>query len=1097
MLTCKLKLKKRSSINYRSHMQLTLNEMRNLNRLLDSNYNKYVEDLNIELILKKVNTSILKLAKHKIFEHVTLNHIIQLGTLLRRGDEFCRRTSLSFLFSLINMADEKNSNYDAFCQIQLRFLLFETLKKLSENENFIKLGSNLVWEDEEQKIDEYLLKCQPVSTEQLNSFLKKFSPELNRLIMSGALTDFLSNINKIRYVADNDKTELGTEAKKVLSYIVEDFDVVPDNLGIFGLADDLQVYNNYITKITDKDNSKKQLEEFLFSDDSTLSLFFERGDKISQYNNLAASSPHINYVISSLKYLIENNKKRILAILPDNNLLALIFILNLITINKKNRNINSEIKNINVGDTIYFNLKTKSIAVKYLGEHQNVPGLIKVCDIEQNHTNFNSSLTMPKFAKDLCTLKPKSKKIITDASLIMEWQQTKIDFVPQHIIFSNLDKKIFYLTRKNKFENYNKHLKPFGQKVSNFINFLYKSQNRNDETDFENNLPEVYIFNDAEYLVETLEDIVQSKPIGHSNCIVVSDEPVLMRNFIDMFSDGFGNDHVDLVFLSSMEENILNDMLLKRNFQPIHYPSYISSFSKVDHRVNYNDELSNLEEKFYKSTKKINVTHRNIECKIFEEFIKNYIQTLRDHNQSDNNVTLKLIFKLIQVKNELFMRWLPPTETEKQENSQLLEDTKRLLTLEMGDNLNLKFLHNLLSNNEIEILNLYKSRGVPQFLNFNNDEKFSILVGNKKSSIYLNKRLEELNIFNAKVIAFQDLKGQYLSEKLIIPHQLGKKINRYLSQNNTADDILFFLFKSENRDYEYQSKKSFKEINRYKKLTKNSFNQTSASSLIKEVQNIPEEKTNPLQISEYENNILENLVPNAKSYNTAEVVDATPFFLDNKSKFILITPNSTVFAVTEDEKNKKVFGSKNASQLEEGEKICLPLDSKADMFEELAKSFSPEYSSIKNKATIWKKELRILNKNAFNGNLIELTEFLKNNGIKREFATVKNWLLDEVMIAPLKYAEVLEKMKNLPVRERFKKEIKQNISFIEKCYKMRRETSQKILDIMNKSSNVTEQGDTLKIMFRDASLQLAVHEISAITEIKKVQVDQLWQVNDI
>ncbi len=1096
MLTRELNYKNKSD-HYGSYMQLTLNDMRNLNRLLDKNYNKFSEELDLKAILKKANLAILKLAKNKIFEHVTLNHIIQLGTLLRRGDDFCKRTSLSFIFSLIDMADKQESKNNPFNQIELRYLLFETLKKLINNENFIKLGSNLVWNDEKKRINEYLQTCQPVSTDQLNSFLKKFTPELNRLIMSGALTDFIKNINKIRFVADNDNTGLGEEAKKVLAYIVEDYDVIPDHLGIFGLADDLQVYDSFLTKISDEDNARKQLDEFLFSDDSTMSLFFEREDKISQYNNLAASSPHINYVISSLKYLIENNKKRILAILPDNNLLGLIFVLNLLTINKKNKNINLETRNINIGDTIYFNLRTKSIGVKYLGEHNTEPGLIKVCDVEKNQTNSNSSLTMPKFAMDLCSLKPKSKKIIEDASLIMEWQQTKIDFVPQHIIFSNLDKKIFYLTRKNKFENYSKYLKPFGQKISNFVNFQYKSQNRNDEKDFENSLPVISVFSDAEYLVETLDEIVQSQPIGNSNCVVVSDEPILMRNFIEMFSDGFGNEDVTLVFLSSMEENYLNDMLLNRNFLPVHYPSQISSFSQVDHRIRYNDELSNLEEKFYKSTKKINTTYREIKSKVFEEFTNNLTQSLKNHFQTDRTITQKLIFRLLQVKDEIFTKWLPPTEVEKQASMDLLNDTKQLLFLEMNDNLHLKKLYDLFSNNEDEILNLYKSRGIPLYLNFNNDKKFSILVSDRKSSIYLNKRLEERNILNAKVVSFQDLKGQYLSEQLIVPHQLGKKINKYLCQNNTADDIIFFLFESENKDYQYQSKKILRDINKYKKLTKSSFERTSISSLIKEVKNVPEEKITSVQISEYENSILEDLVPNAKNSNTSEVVDATPFFLDNKSKLLLITPNSTVFTITEDDKNKKVFGSKNASQLDEGEKICLPLDSKADMFEELAKSFSPEYSSIKNKATVWKKELRILHRNAFRGDIMELTEFLKNNGIKREFGTVKNWLLDDVMIAPLKYAEVLEKMKNLPVRERFKKEIKENINMIEKCYKMRRETSDKILDIMNKSGNVTESNNVLKIIFRDASLQLGVHEISAITEIKKVSIDQLWQVNDI
>ena len=56
MLTCELNYKNKSD-HYGSYMQLTLNDMRNLNRLLDKNYNKFSEELDLKAILKNIQES--------------------------------------------------------------------------------------------------------------------------------------------------------------------------------------------------------------------------------------------------------------------------------------------------------------------------------------------------------------------------------------------------------------------------------------------------------------------------------------------------------------------------------------------------------------------------------------------------------------------------------------------------------------------------------------------------------------------------------------------------------------------------------------------------------------------------------------------------------------------------------------------------------------------------------------------------------------------------------------------------------------------------------------------------------------------------------
>ena len=113
------KTKNVNLINSGLFMQLTLNEMRDLNRVLDVNIKKFNENIDVLLTLKEVNKSILRLSQKRIFENATINHIIQLGTLLRRGNQACRKISYSFMLSLIQTSSKADLNNIAYYQIQL------------------------------------------------------------------------------------------------------------------------------------------------------------------------------------------------------------------------------------------------------------------------------------------------------------------------------------------------------------------------------------------------------------------------------------------------------------------------------------------------------------------------------------------------------------------------------------------------------------------------------------------------------------------------------------------------------------------------------------------------------------------------------------------------------------------------------------------------------------------------------------------------------------------------------------------------------------------------------------------------------------------
>ena len=65
------------------------------------------------------------------------------------------------------------------------------------------------------------------------------------------------------------------------------------------------------------DPTHQLLHEFTNFSDTALSTFFERKNSEIGISKLTASSPQINYILSTVKYLYENETKKILAIVPE------------------------------------------------------------------------------------------------------------------------------------------------------------------------------------------------------------------------------------------------------------------------------------------------------------------------------------------------------------------------------------------------------------------------------------------------------------------------------------------------------------------------------------------------------------------------------------------------------------------------------------------------------------------------------------------------------------------------------------------------------------------------------------------------------------
>ena len=249
--------------------------------------------------------------------------------------------------------------------------------------------------------------------------------------------------------------------------------------------------------------------------------------------------------------------------------------------------------------------------------------------------------------------------------------------------------------------------------------------------------------------------------------------------------------------------------------------------------------------------------------------------------------------------------------------------------------------------------------------------------------------------------------------------------------------------------------------------------------------------------SEYEKEYLLSRVKNDNK-GISENVDALAFYLNGNESYILLAPRAKVISfetVLADEKPINNFMEKSASELSVGDKICVPQDSKSDLFDQLAMLTDKNYKNIKLKSSQWKTEVKILLSEACSGSLIELQQLLASQNIKRNVVTLKSWFSDSTMIAPSHYEEVLINLTKLPVQEIFKKSVTEIIDDINTAYRIRRDASNKVLELLNRNKTFDANDNMIELKFGSANLALSVFDISFQSENLNVPIDNLWKIN--
>lgn len=1065
-------------------MELSLSEISKLETVIKKNNIKIINLTDNFLLLKKADSALKKAFKENIFDHGLLKIILQMGTVLRRSQGDLLKVSFTFFESFIDIISESKDDNKAHTILSIRYITFKLLKEALNFDQFQKLGSRMVWPDEDAIIKQSLEKLSPVSINQINSFFTTFKDVFSEMTFSETVpSDYRMNIKKLFQIS-KDESDVGIKARKVFAYLVKHDDVVPDDYGFFGLVDDIQVVDDILLEIYPEKTSQKILNELLVNNSSTLSLSFERNSNELDISTLIGLSKPINFILSSIMYLLETGTRRILGVLPEQGPMALNLLITLmLKVGEIKKSIN--IENIEVGDQIYFNRPRASVAVSYLGPIEDYPDNFLIGD------KNNTKVMLPNFAAQFATKEPQHNNVVEDASQVNDWKLDKISFAPPHLNISSIGKKIYYLTKYNVFKEQISISRPFGVSINKLINFKYETYNGKiiHHGPKSLNLPVVEVFSRPDSLLEKVYE-------DDTNKLIICDNNETAKNFLETLT-GI-NDHLEIIILCGTEHKSLQEIANKVNFSTVYFPSQIAEFPEPKYKLEYDDPISRLEKKYFKSTKPQDKNFQTINSEIFNNFSTS-LNKLYANFLDKQHLDKHLLWKLSSIGKIIFNQWYERNQIDKDKTLTRLDEIIRDCSINQDYDENLKNIFNILNTNRDNLSDFIDQRSVISFLRINIENNYGVIVETSTEKLRANSFFEKKGIFNCEPISFADLKGQFFNKTLLVPYLFSTINNKYLINNNISDKIEFFMFQNEIRDFESQGVATKKAIYKLENETVKSFSKTRVYNIIKnkKIKEPPVIIKDEIPTSEYENEYLLSRVKNDNK-GSSDSVDALAFYLNNNESYILLAPRAKVisFETTMVEgRYVNSFFEKTASELSLGDKICIAQDSKSDLFDQLAMLTEKEYPNIKLNSSLWKTEIKILLSQACSGSLTELQKLLESENIKRNVVTLKTWFSDSTMIAPLNYEEVLNNLTKLPVQESYKKSVGEILKNIDSAYKIRRDASDKVLDLLNRNQSFDRNDSEIDLKFGSANLGLSVFEISFQSDSLNVQIDNLWKIN--
>jgi uncharacterized membrane protein YkvA (DUF1232 family) len=981
------------------------------------------------------------------------------------------RLSVSY-FKMIN----EKPNIDIHEFMKLTLITYDKLLDIL-GVDFLDLISKNI----KEKCNQIVENIQPITKNEVVINYKKLKGVISQFHFNSSLSNSLETSINFLLNCMNENTNKSVKASKALAYLIAEDDALPDNLGIFGIADDVYVLENTAFEL----GGLKYGEE-IFSELSGLTSAKE-SIYINDNETLRPLSRQLQLLLIKINFLTKDNGRYVF-VLPDQGPSAYLYLLNKIVDDSlNNRKEAIDVSTLSKGDHLYFRITEGFVEVQYRGiSEYDGSNLIKFKfeDDEDHSINFYPLSILEYAFKNI----HKDSKIYTKKRYFKNRFYLDEQFLPKKLKDRsiNLD-NIVMLTEKNKFDEIMNGISPFGARFHDLICFEYFKRKRSGEIVSEvlgNAQSKVKLFSDAYLAAEYFRNNTDN-PLT-----VITDSHDLGDKFLHDVSEIYLRKAENLLFFYPQHQRNKLQVCQEKKFE-FCFPG--QAFSEMEKPKQYSKESSiiyDFEKILYNSYYSPNLIPQGVINPIIDTFLDLSKKAERECKNNDYSIILQNIYLN---KNKLLWNPIPFNEIETQINEKNYRDLLDLLDHADDEPLT-RFKEFLIAEKE-EIFKISKSRKLIDCINRTNEGNVFVLARTYPEQIKMQAYFERIGRSDIEVIYIKVGQTKSYNNPIVVPVIPGFHLTNLLTHTKISSEIILNLTHEETKQFKVSAKKANNWQNVLVKLNKNTFKKSRVVTKRK-IEEVNVEINE--HIKEGQDSILGDLINKKFGQKSAsssdirlikETILARSYSIQDSPDILFLPRQSKIIIY---DFTQEQFLEKNIEEITDDTVVLIKSDNNGDPYDEICNYIDPQYQNKRSKSGEWKIRLRsFLLSNELS--IEDLTKKLEGINIKRHPLTVKGWLEKGATIAPSDPRQTLTGIFNLIGAKNIT--VDDILNSREDVIEARRNAGNKIIEFLPDltAAEILEK-DTISIRLNQSSINMKVVRINEFVSELEIFPNQIWQV---
>lgn len=1053
---------------------------------------------NLEII-KKLLRDQIKSIPTEIERGEIQSTLLQASNIILEKKSFKRNASiirLSICISSYAMDPQENFFKTAFSYfklikefpdlpvLQFKLATLHTYDKLVQdlNVNFLETLSPKI----KDKCDKYLEETDPIKLANFKNKFENLKKQISLFAINPALNDSLQTAFSFLYKKASQNNNSASIAAKALGYLCEEHDIIPDNLGIFGIADDVYVLESVANELGGLNYGEELYLELNTMINSQEQIF------VSDDGFLRPLNKQLQLLLTKIKFLSQKDGRYVF-VLPDTGPTALLYFISQMvdfTNEEANQNILTE-EDLEVGSNIYFKVKGGFFEVLYMGVEN-------IHDQEHVKLKFESDKGNPSFFYNKNILTYALKSVHENSKILRKRENFEINFlndsyIPHKVKQRSLDlSNYIFLTNKFKLEKNIDEVSPFGTNFTNLISFEYIKLKRNGTIGEEmigNSSNRIKIFSDASVAREYfLTDMYENNNIN-----VICDSSELGTRFLEELSElDLRKISKFLFFYPHNQKNHLH-VCQEKSFD-FCYPG--KAFVDMGEPRSYS-KTSNVIVEYEKLLYSSYLTPEILSENITSDYIDNLHNFSKKMSRVTKNSGNFLLSYQINYICEKLLQNIFGFNTD--EIKLVTEKIDQLIyTLEYIDEEIADQFKSYLIENKDTLLHLNKEREFISFVTKHSSKNPAVLARTFSEKKEIETFLMSVGLANIDVIYIQTGFIKSNNKVLLVPVMPNTKMINMLNQIKISKSVILNFTKNEYQFFRRLNNKT----NRWNLLLENLNKKTFAGSKVATKKTIGKVEEKIIQFVENEEEEeIQQIVKEKfqlkqnKSFsvsNMRESILAKAFSVKDTSNILFLPPNSDVISY---DVNTNKFVEIEVDTIQNDKIVLVRSDNSGDPYEEIAFIVDHNYGNKKARSAVWKKIL----KNYLLSNQLsveELTNKLALLNVKRHPNTIKGWLEKATTIAP-KYPEItLEAI--LKLTKTKSPSVSEIITARDDVMQTRRKAANRLMSYLPELTydEILEKS-YIDIKFSNSNLSMKIIHIENYVDEIEINPNQIWKLESL